>query len=80
MLACGHAPTDLLLLPLPLPLPLRCAGSREGGQLAGKVQGRRTTGGQGPGKTDNQRAGSREGGQLAGRVQGWTPWQCIKLP
>ena len=46
------------------------AGSREGGQLAGRVQGRRTTGGQGPGKADNWRAGSREGGQLAGRVQG----------
>ncbi len=46
------------------------AGSREGRQLAGRVQGRRTTGGQGPGKADNWRAGSREGGQLAGRVQG----------
>ena len=54
------------------------AGSREGGQLAGRAQGRRTSGGQGPGKADKWRAGSREGGragsreggQLAGRVQG----------
>ena len=38
--------------------------------LVGRVQGRRTTGGQGPGKADNWRAGSREGGQLAGKVQG----------
>ena len=29
---------------------------KTGGQLAGKVQGRRTTGGQGPGKADNWRA------------------------
>ena len=29
------------------------AGSREAGQLVGSVQGRRTTGGQGPGKADN---------------------------
>ena len=46
------------------------AGPGEGGQLAGNPQGRRTTGGQGPGKADNWRAGSREGGQLAGRAQG----------
>ena len=40
---------------------------REGGQLAGRVQGRRTTGGHGPGKADNWREGSREGG---GSVKG----------
>ena len=39
------------------------AGSREGGQLAGRAQGRRTTGRQGPGKTYNP----KEGGQLADR-------------
>ena len=42
--------------------------SREGGQLVGRVQGRRTTtGGQGPGNADNWRAESRAGGQLAGK-------------
>ena len=56
------------------------ARSREGGQLVGRVQERRTDGGQGPGKADKWRAGSREGGQLgegsreggqlAGKVQG----------
>ena len=39
-------------------------------QLVGRVQGRRTTGGQGAGKADKWRAGPREGEQLAGKVQG----------
>jgi len=38
------------------------ARSREGRQLAGKVQGRRTTGGQVPGEADNWHAGPRKGG------------------
>ena len=45
------------------------AGPREGGQLAGKVQGRRTTGGQGPGKADGQGQGKADNWRAGSRVK-----------